>query len=141
MAKSLSLLLAAIIGGHGFLGLFVEGEHLLGIFSVDITLDLVYLGCAALLLVAAVPAVRAVPFRLLVAVVAVAQLALLLAGLADRDLYGAAPTGLTLMDDVVFLANGGAAAVIALLPHPEVPLWEETTRARAANGGRASGRV
>jgi len=139
MAKSLSLLLAMIVGGHGLLGLFIEGEHLLGIFSVDIALDLIYLGSAALLIVAAVVDVSAVTFRILVGIVAVSQLVLGFAGLADQHLYGAAHTGLTLMDELVFFANGGAALVIALMPHPTLALWEEQAEPASGRGARGNG--
>jgi hypothetical protein len=123
VTKSLSLMIAVIVGGHGLIGLFIEHEHMLGIFTVDIVLDVIYLGTALLLIAVAVLDLSALTIRIVVGFVALSYLALLLAGLADRNLAGAAPTGLTLMDDVLFAGLAAACAVAALQPRPELPLW------------------
>jgi hypothetical protein len=129
VAKSLSFMIAVIVGGHGLIGLFIEGEHMLGIFTVDIVLDAIYLGTAGLLLAVAVLDLSALTIRIIVGFVGVSYLALFLAGLADRQLAGAAPTGLTLMDDVLFAGLVAACAVAALQPRPELPLWVDNEAA------------
>ena len=129
MTKSIALMLAMIVGGHGLIGLFIEGEHMLGIFTVDIVLDVIYLGTALLLVAVAVLDLSALTIRIIVGFVALSYLALLLAGLADRQLAGAAPTGLTLMDDVLFAGLAAACAVTALQPRPELPLWVDNESA------------
>jgi hypothetical protein len=130
MTKSIALMLAMIVGGHGLIGLFIEGEHMLGIFTVDIALDLVYLGSAALLLAAALLPVSALTIRILVAIPGLSFLVLGLSGMADPHLGGAAPTGLTLMDEVVFFAQAGACAVAILLKNPHLTLWQDDATGR-----------
>jgi hypothetical protein len=49
MGKAWMVMVAAILGGHGFVGLFIEGSHLLEILNVDFFVDVLYLGSAIVL--------------------------------------------------------------------------------------------
>jgi hypothetical protein len=50
--------------------------------------------------------------------------------MADPHLGGAAPTGLTLMDEVIFFAQAGACAVAILLKNPHLTLWQDDATGR-----------
>ena len=54
-------------------------------------------------------------------------------GLSDKYLLGAAPTGLAPGDYLLFFGLGAAAALGAVLPHADRPIWadQDPDRARA----------
>lgn len=123
MSKAIAMMLAMILGGHGLLGLFIEGEPFMR-FNMDFALDLVHLGSAAVLIAvsrerASDPAVRG---GLLL--VAGLQIGTGLLGMADRHLLGLAPTGLQEFDFLLTFGLGSAALVGALLPRAERNIWE-----------------
>jgi hypothetical protein len=97
MGKAVAIMVGIILGGHGLIGLFIEGTHFL-IFNVDFILDITYLASAAILLfVGLAPVGGAVIRGSMLLVTAVLGL-LGLWGLSDDHLGGLAPTGLTIMD-------------------------------------------
>ena len=116
MGKAIAVMLAILLGTHGFLGLFVEGTHLL-IFNVDIVLDVVYLGCAAVLAFIGMADPQAAVVRAGLILVGGLLILLGVVGLVDDHLGDAAPTGLTLMDFVVFFGVGASALYGAVQPH------------------------
>ncbi len=122
MGKALAVILGVLYGGHGFLGLFVEHEHLLGIFNVDIFVDVFDLVLAAVLLVVGFFASSAAAIRGVLLIAGGALILLGLAGLADHTVFGLLPTGLTLMDFIVLFAPGAVAVIMAVIPGTEKPL-------------------
>ncbi|WP_108250742.1 hypothetical protein [Planctomonas deserti] len=122
MGRAIAFMMGVLLGSHGFLGLFVEGEHLLGLFNVDILLDIVYLFCALVLLV--VGGTRSPAGLLRGGLLFVAAVFLLIAvlGLLDDSLAGLLPTTLTKVDIGFLFVVGGIAAVTALLPRVSEPL-------------------
>ncbi|MCW4384225.1 hypothetical protein OH146_00375 [Salinibacterium sp. SYSU T00001] len=122
MAKAYALILGVILGGHGLIGLFIEGAHLLSIFNVDLAVDILYLLCAAALLTVAVTKSRPAALRGTILVVALLLLILAVAGLFDRTVWGLLPTGLTLVDLIVLFGAGGIGVVVSFLRHSPEPL-------------------
>lgn len=55
MSKAIAMMGVIVLGGHGLLGLLVEGVPFLGLFNVDFALDLVHLASAGLLLIGLAP--------------------------------------------------------------------------------------
>lgn len=122
MGKAFAIMLGILLGGHGLLGLFVEGEHLLGIFNVDILVDLLYLGLAAVLLLIGFFSSNAAMIRGVLLVAGGALVLLGLAGLADDTVWGLLPSGLTLMDFVILFGAGVVSLFMAILPSTTEPL-------------------
>jgi hypothetical protein len=122
MGKAFAIMLGILLGGHGFLGLFVEGEHLLGIFNVDILVDLLYLGLAFLLLVVGFFSENKAAIRGVLLLAGGALVLLGFAGLLDDRVFGFLPSGLTLMDFVILFGAGGVSMLMALLPSTTDPL-------------------
>jgi len=122
MGRAVGLVIGVLLGLHGLVGLFVEGDHLVELFNVDLLLDIVYLACAAALIGAALGARS--PRVMRASLLAVGGVLLLLGvlGVLDNRLWGAAPTGFTGFDFLLFFAIGGACVVLALLPRTAAPL-------------------
>ena len=53
MGKLYALILGIVLGGHGLVGLFIEGDRLMGILNVDTLVDVIYLVSALLLFLVA----------------------------------------------------------------------------------------
>lgn len=122
MGKAFAIMLGVLLGGHGFLGLFVEHEHLLGIFNVDILVDVLYLFLSACLLSVGFFAHSAGAIRG-VLLFSGGVLALLgFAGLVDDRVFGLLPTGLTLMDFVILFGTGAVSMIMSVLPSTTEPL-------------------
>jgi hypothetical protein len=122
MGKALAVILGVLYGGHGFLGLFVEGNHLLGIFNVDILVDVLYLALAVAFLSVGFFASSAAAIRGVLLLGGGVLILLGLAGLVDHTVWGLLPTGLTLMDFIVLFAPGAVAVIMAVIPGTEKPL-------------------
>jgi len=123
-------MIGILLLSHGLLGLTIEGEHLLGIFNVDFLADLLYLACAAALLFVGSTQSSAFALRAVLGGVALLMLLIGLLGLADHKLGGLLPTGLGLMDFLVFFGIAGACALAAVLPRIDEPLFDDSaTRA------------
>jgi hypothetical protein len=122
MGRAIAFMMGVLLGTHGFLGLFVEGEHLLGLFNVDILLDIVYLLCALVLLV--IGGTRSPAGLLRGGLLLVAGIFIVIAvlGLGDDTLGGLLPTGLTPVDVGFLFVVGAVAAVTAMLPGVARPL-------------------
>jgi hypothetical protein len=122
MGRAIAFMMGILLGSHGFLGLFVEGEHLLGLFNVDILLDIVYLFCAIMLLAVGGTQAPANILRAGLLFVAVVFILIAVLGLADDTLAGLLPTTLTRVDIGFLFVVGGIVAVTALLPRVARPL-------------------
>jgi len=115
-------MMGVLLGSHGFLGLFIEGEHLLGLFNVDILLDIVYLLSALVLLVVGGTRAPAGLLRGGLFLVAIVFILIAVLGLADNTLVGLLPTGLTHVDIGFLFVIGAIAAFTGLLPGATRPL-------------------
>jgi hypothetical protein len=122
MGRAIAFMLGVLLGSHGFLGLFIEGEHMLGLFNVDILLDIVYLLCALVLLVVGGTRSPAGLLRGGLLLVAVVFISIGVLGLGDDTLAGLLPTGLTPVDIGFLFVVGGIAIGTALLPGVARPL-------------------
>lgn len=128
MHRLVATVLGVVVGLLAVIGFFVEGDHLLGIMNVDLTLDILRLIIAAALLI--VGLVRSVPASAARAVVIVVGAMYVLMGLlafADPTLFGLLPTGFTGFDIGFHLVVGAAAIVLGALPDRR----ESTVRAHA----------
>lgn len=125
MGKLYALMLAIVLGGHGLIGLFIEGEHLLAIFNVDIFIDWVYLLSAALLFFVALTDSSPGLLRGSLFLVGVVMLAIGGAGLLDNQVFGLMPLGLTLIDFFLFFGAGILSVIMAVLPSTAEPLTPE----------------
>ncbi len=122
MGRAIAFMMGVLLGSHGFLGLFVEGEHLLGLFNVDILLDIVYLFCALVLIVVGGTRSNAGLLRGGLFFVAVVFLLIAVLGLFDDTIGGLLPTTLTKVDIGFLFVVGATAAFTALLPRVAEPL-------------------
>jgi hypothetical protein len=122
MGKAFAIMLGILLGGHGFLGLFVEHEHLLGIFNVDILVDLLYLLLAACLLIVGFFVTNPSIVRGALVLAGGALVLLGLAGLLDHTVWGLLPTGLTLMDFVILFGVGAVSMIMGVIPGTTKPL-------------------
>jgi hypothetical protein len=122
MGKAFAIMLGILLGGHGFLGLFVEHEHLLGIFNVDILVDLLYLFLAACLLIVGFFVTNPSIVRGALVLAGGALVLLGLAGLLDHTVWGLLPTGLTLMDFVILFGVGAVSMIMGVIPGTTKPL-------------------
>jgi hypothetical protein len=122
MGRAIAFMMGVLLGSHGFFGLFVEGEHLLGLFNVDILLDIVYLLCALVLLVVGATRSPAGLLRGGLFLVAVVFIVIAVLGLADDKLAGLLPTGLTHVDIGFLFVVGAITGVTGLLPGVARPL-------------------
>lgn len=129
MTKAIATMVGILLLSHGGLGLFIEGEHLLGLFNVDIAMDLTYLTLGALLVLVGETEVSAGLTRGVVVLGALVMGGIGLLGLIDHHLFGLAPTGFELFDFLVFFGIAGALALGALMPRPGAIMGEPHTGA------------
>lgn len=129
MTKAIATMVGILLLSHGGLGLFIEGEHLLGLFNVDIAMDLTYLTLGALLVLVGETEVSAGLTRGVVALGALVMGGIGLVGLLDRHLLGLAPTGFELLDFLVFFGIAGALALAVLQPRSGAIMGEPHTGA------------
>jgi hypothetical protein len=128
MGRVWALLLGILLISHGGVGLFIEGEHILGIFNTDVLIDVVYLVCGiALLLAGALPTSGAV-LRPVLAASGVVLLGIGLLALGDDTVGGLFPTGFTLIDLLLFFTAGGGSLLFAVTPRTAAPLETEGVR-------------
>jgi hypothetical protein len=125
MGRPYALILGFILLSHGGVGLFVEGEHILGIFNTDILIDIVYLASAIALLVVGFGHDNAKTMRGVLGVVGLVFVGIGLLGLADDTVSGLLPTGLTGFDLIVLFTAGGGALVSAVAPRTAAPLMSD----------------
>jgi hypothetical protein len=130
MGKAWMVMVAAILGGHGFVGLFIEGSHLLEILNVDFFVDVLYLGSAVVLLLAGTRQIG--PGAIRGTLLAFGGLFTLMGILSiiDNELGGLTPTGFTIVDDFLFFGLGLSGLALALTPSSVEPL---TTGGKALN--------
>lgn len=122
MGRPYALILGFILLSHGGVGLFIEGEHILGIFNTDILIDIVYLASAIALLVVGFGHDNAKAMRGVLALVGVVFVGIGVLSLGDDTVFGLLPTGLTLFDIIVLFTAGGGALVSAVAPRTAEPL-------------------
>jgi hypothetical protein len=122
MGKLYALMLGIVLGSHGLVGLFIEGEHLLAILNVDIFIDVVYLISAVLLLFVALTDSSPGLIRGSLLLVGVVLLAIGGFGLLDDTVFGLMPTGLTLVDFFLFFGAGAVSVILAAMPSSVEPL-------------------
>ena len=122
MGKAWMVMVAAVLGGHGFVGLFIEGSHMLGVLNVDFFLDVLYLLSAATLLVAGTRQLGAGAIRATLAAFGGLYTLMGVLSLLDPRLGGLAPTGFTVVDDFLFFGLGLSGLVLALTPSSADPL-------------------
>ena len=116
MLRTVARVLGIVVALLAIAGFFVEGELLVGLMNVDITLDVLRVIIAAALLYvgfgrASVGAVRAT-----IIVVGALYVVMGLVAFADPTLFGLLPTGLTGFDIGFHLVVGLGSLVLALLP-------------------------
>ncbi|CAQ01026.1 hypothetical protein ACR8AL_13385 [Clavibacter sepedonicus] len=130
MGKAWMVMVAAVLGGHGFVGLFIEGSHMLGVLNVDFFVDVLYLLSAGVLLF--VGTRQAPPGMIRATLVAFGGLYTLMGvlSLLDPELGGLTPTGFTIVDDFLFFGIGLSGLALALTPSSAEPL---TTGGEALN--------
>jgi hypothetical protein len=129
--RIVATVLGIVVGLLAIIGFFVEGEHLLGIMNVDLTLDILRLLIAvALLVVGLAPQVPAQATKAVIIVVGAMYVLMGLLAFADPTLFGLLPTGFTGFDIAFHLIVGIAALVIAFVPQRVVE--------GAASGNRRS---
>ncbi|MFU8947872.1 hypothetical protein ACLRGF_14200 [Mycetocola zhadangensis] len=128
MGKLYALMLAIVLGSHGLVGLFIEGEHLLAILNVDIFIDVVYLVSSALLFVVALTDSSPGAIRGSLFLVGAVLLVIGGFGLLDNSVFGLMPTGLTLVDFFLFFGAGAVSVIMAILPSSVEPLTSTGAR-------------
>lgn len=116
MIRIVARVLGVVVGLLAVVGLFVEGEHLLGIMNVDLTLDIVRVLIAVALLVVGFANVPAAAPRAVVAIVGAMYVLMGVLAFADRTLFGLLPTGFTGFDIGFHLIVGLGALVVAFVP-------------------------
>jgi hypothetical protein len=120
MHRLVAVVLGIAIGLLAIIGFFIEGDHLLGIMNVDLTLDILrLLIAAALLVVGLAPQVPLNVTRGVIVAVGVLYILMGLLAFADPTLFGLLPTGLTGFDVGFHLVVGLAAVVLGILPARE----------------------
>lgn len=129
MTKAIATMVGILLLSHGGLGLFIEGEHLLGLFNVDLAMDLTYLTLGVLLVLVGETEVSAGLTRGVVALGALVMGGIGLLGLLDHHLFGLAPTGFELLDFLVFFGIAGALVLAALQPRSGALMGEAHTGA------------
>lgn len=129
MTKAIATMVGILLLSHGGLGLFIEGEHLLGLFNVDIALDFTYLTLGLLLVLVGETEVSAGLTRGVVALGALVMGGIGLVGLLDRHLLGLAPTGFELLDFLVFFGIAGSLGLAVLQPRSGAIMGEAHTGA------------
>jgi hypothetical protein len=122
MGKLYALMLGIVLGSHGLVGLFIEGEHLLAILNVDILIDVVYLLMALLLFFVALTDSSPGTIRGALFLVGAGLLVIGGFGLLDDTVFGLLPTGLTLVDFFLLFGAGAISVIMAVVPSSVEPL-------------------
>ena len=130
MGKAWMVMVAAVLGGHGFVGLFIEGSHLLGILNVDLFVDVLYLLSAGVLLFAGTRQLPPAPIRATLAAFGGLFTLMGVLSIIDNELGGLTPTGFTIVDDFLFFGIGLSGLALAATPSSVESL---TTGGRALN--------
>jgi hypothetical protein len=116
MLRIVARVLGIVVALLAVAGFFVEGEHLLNLMNVDLTLDVLRVVIAAALLYVGFGRASAGALRTVVIVVGVLYVLMGLLAFADPTLFGLLPTGLTGFDIGFHLVVGLGALVLAFLP-------------------------
>jgi len=117
MHRMVAVVLGVVVGLLALIGFFIEGDHLLGIMNVDITLDVLRLViAAALLVVGLAPSVPLAATRGVIIAVGAMYVLMGLLAFADPTLFGMLPTGFTGFDIGFHLIVGIAAIALGALP-------------------------
>jgi hypothetical protein len=116
MLRTVARVLGIVVALLAVAGFFVEGEHLLGLMNVDLTLDLLRVVIAAALLYVGFGRASASAVRTVVIVVGAMYVLMGLLAFADPTLFGLLPTGFTGFDIGFHLIVGLGALVLAFLP-------------------------
>lgn len=117
MHRMVAVVLGVVVGLLALIGFFIEGDHLLGIMNVDITLDVLRLViAAALLVVGLAPSVPLAATRGVIIAVGAMYVLMGLLAFADPTLVGMLPTGFTGFDIGFHLIVGIAAIALGALP-------------------------
>jgi hypothetical protein len=116
MHRITAAVLGVVIGLLAIVGFFVEGQHLMGIMNVDLTLDILRTVLAIALLIVAFARVSDAAVRTVLIIVGVLYVGMGLLAFADPTLFGMLPTGLTGFDIAFHLIVGAVTIVIAALP-------------------------
>jgi hypothetical protein len=122
MGKAWMVMVAAVLGGHGFVGLFIEGSHLLDILNVDLFVDVLYLLSAGVLLFAGTRQLGPGAIRGTLAAFGGLFTLMGVLSIIDNELGGLTPTGFTIVDDFLFFGIGLSGLALALMPSSVEPL-------------------
>ncbi|MFI8594006.1 hypothetical protein ACIGCK_06190 [Microbacterium sp. NPDC078428] len=110
-ARILGLVLLAL----SIVGFFVDG-HLFGVVTVDLALDISRLVHGVLLCIAGFAGVSRMVRNLILGIVATTYLLSALTWFMDREVYGMAPSRLTVFDLVSWIVLGCASLAMMLVP-------------------------
>lgn len=116
MLRTVARILGIVVALLAIAGFFVEGDHLLGLMNVDLTLDLLRVVIAAALLYVGFGRASASAVRTVIIVVGAMYVLMGLLAFADPTLFGLLPTGFTGFDIGFHLIVGLGALVLAFLP-------------------------
>ena len=97
-------------------GLFIEGEHMLGIMNVDVALDVVRIVLAVALLVVGFGRVSRGALNAVLVLFGASYLLLAVLGMIDAEVFGLLPTGLTGFDLAFHIIVGVAAIAVVFTP-------------------------
>jgi hypothetical protein len=114
MEKRLVQVFAVLVAGLAILGLGVSGRHLFNLMNVDLLLDILRVGLAALLIYAGFFTDNALAVKNALLVLAVIYLGLAVLGIMNSTLWGLLPTGLTGFDIAFHLVTGFIGLAAAL---------------------------
>jgi hypothetical protein len=128
MLRNIARILGIVVALLAILGFFVEGDHLLGIMNVDLTLDIVRVVIAAALLYVGFAPVGLGAVRAVLIIVGAMYVLMGLLAFADPTLFGLLPTGFTGFDIGFHLIVGLGSLLVAFLP----ALQKDNGRAPAA---------
>ena len=116
MLRIIARVLGIVVAVLALAGFFVEGDHLLGIMNVDLTLDIVRVVIAAALLYVGFGPAPLSAVRTVLIIVGAMYVLMGLLAFADRTLFGMLPTGFTGFDIGFHLVVGLGTLVVAFLP-------------------------
>lgn len=116
MLKMTAGVLGILVAVLAVAGFFVEGNHLLGIMNVDLTLDIVRVFIAVALLVVGFADVPERAVRIVLGVGGAMYVLMGLLAFVDPTLFGILPTGFTGFDIAFHLIVGLGSLVLAFLP-------------------------
>ena len=116
MLRTVARVLGIVVALLAIAGFFVEGELLVGLMNVDITLDVLRVIIAAALLYVGFGRASAGAVRATIIVVGALYVVMGLVAFADPTLFGLLPTGLTGFDIGFHLVVGLGSLVLAFLP-------------------------